>query len=100
MDDLFGSQMSPEDREAALKAKLKNTEIDYVVQDGKVYIEASLLQGTFVSTAKMLTLRGLLLGDGTSLSAALGVELAAAVVKDLDGEVLRREAEAIVSKTE
>lgn len=100
MDDLFGSQMSPEDREAEIRAKLKHTEIDYVLQDGKVYIEASLLQRAFLSTAKMLTLRGLLLGDGTSLSAALGAELAAAAVKDLDGEVLRREAEAIISKTE
>lgn len=100
MDDLFGSQMSPEDREADIKAKLKNTEIDYVVQDGKVYIEANLLQSTFQSTAKMLTLRGLLLGDRASVAAALGMELAASVIKDLGGEVLRREAEAIVSKTE
>lgn len=95
--DIFGTNPStPEERNAAAEAALRETEFDAIIQDGKVYVSVDQLGRVYSQTAKLLALRGFIMQDERTVGASAGMETAGTIMTDISAEVLRREAESIL----
>lgn len=97
MGDFFGTNpASPEERAAEMERLIREVEIDHVLKDGKVYMSVDQIIGTYRQVSKMLAIRAFLTQDLLSQGAAGGMDVAANILRNLSGELLRREADAIL----
>lgn len=97
MGDFFGTNpASPEEREAEKARLLREAELDHVIVNGKVYVNGEEVARVYRKVAQMLVVRAFLTQDVLSKGMAGGMEAAAKIVQNISGELLRREAEAII----
>ncbi len=101
MGDFFGTNpATPEEREAQIARSLRESQVDHIIKDGQVYLNAEEIASTYRHVSKLLVLRALLTGDDLSKGAAGGMDVAGKILADLSGELLRREADAIFKASE
>lgn len=95
--DFFGyNPATPEERKAQMDKTLADVQVDHVIKDGRVYINAEEIAGVYASVAGMLAIKALISGDAISAGASEGIKVSASLLTKLTSEILRREADAIL----
>lgn len=88
------------DWKAVQQEALRQTEIDNVLKDGKVYIGADDLAKLLAQAASMTVYRSMVTGVPAVAYIGEGLGIAGDFVRDMGSELLRREADAMLRASE